>query len=250
MNYRNILLIFLFFFIYGCESPINTKKEKLNFEIENKYKNAGFALIYNDELDGIKKLEERSLNIYHKTLKKNSMVKITNLNNGISLIAKVKSNKVKFSDFYNSVLSLRVAEVLELDENEPYIEIILISKDSTFIAKKAKTFEEESVVAEKAPVDGIQISDLNEKKIKKKIIKDKNFLYSIKVADFYYKDSAKMMLEKIKSESLVKNLKIIEMSKTKYRLLIGPFNDIKSLKETFENMSLFNFENLEILKNA
>tara|TARA_B100000035_G_scaffold130416_1_gene110849 strand:+ start:788 stop:1540 length:753 start_codon:yes stop_codon:yes gene_type:complete len=250
MNYRNILLIFLFFFIYGCESPINTKKEKLNFEIENKYKNAGFALIYNDELDGIKKIEERSLNIYHKTLKKNSMVKITNLNNGISLIAKVKSNKVKFSDFYNSVLSLRIAEVLELDKNEPYIEIILISKDSTFIAKKAKTFEEESVVAEKAPVDGIQISDLNEKKIKKKIIKDKNFLYSIKVADFYYKDSAKMMLEKIKSESLVKNLKIIEMSKTKYRLLIGPFNDIKSLKETFENMSLFNFENLEILKNA
>jgi len=250
MNYRYILLIFLFFFIYGCESPINTKKEKLNFEIENKYKNAGFALIYNDELDGIKKIEERSLNIYHKTLKKNSMVKITNLNNGISLIAKVKSNKVKFSDFYNSVLSLRIAEVLELDENEPYIEIILISKDSTFIAKKAKTFEEESVVAEKAPVDGIQISDLNEKKIKKKIIKDKNFLYSIKVADFYYKNSAKMMLEKIKSESLIKNLKIVEMSKTKYRLLIGPFNDIKSLKETFENMRLFNFENLEILKNA
>ena len=250
MNYRNILLIFLFFFIYGCESPINTKKEKLNFEIENKYKNAGFALIYNDELDGIKKIEERSLNIYHKTLKKNSMVKITNLNNGISLIAKVKSNKVKFSDFYNSVLSLRIAEVLELDQNEPYIEIILISKDSTFIAKKAKTFEEESVVAEKAPVDGIQISDLNEKKIKKKIIKDKNFLYSIKVADFYYKNSAKMMLEKIKSESLIKNLKIVEMSKTKYRLLIGPFNDIKSLKETFENMRLFNFENLEILKNA
>ena len=174
MNYRYILLIFLFFFIYGCESPINTKKEKLNFEIENKYKNAGFALIYNDELDGIKKIEERSLNIYHKTLKKNSMVKITNLNNGISLIAKVKSNKVKFSDFYNSVLSLRIAEVLELDQNEPYIEIILISKDSTFIAKKAKTFEEESVVAEKVPVDGIQISDLNEKKIKKKIIKDKN----------------------------------------------------------------------------
>ena len=59
-----------------------------------------------------------------------------------------------------------------------------------------------------------------------------------------------MMLEKIKSESLIKNLNIVEMSKTKYRLLIGPFNDIKSLKETFENMRLFNFENLEILKNA
>ena len=58
------------------------------------------------------------------------------------------------------------------------------------------------------------------------------------------------MLEKIKKDSLIKNLKIIELSKTNYRLLIGPFNDIKSLKSTFEKMNLFNFENLEILKNA
>jgi len=249
MSYKNIIFIFLIFFIYGCE-PINVKNKKLNFEIENRYKNSGFALIYNDELDGIKKIEPRSLMIYHKNLKKKSMVKITNPINGLSLIAEVKSNKIKFSNFYNAVLSDRIAETLELDENEPYINIVLISKDSTFIAKKAKTFEEESVVAEKAPVDGIQINDLNESKSKKKIKKNKIFSYSIKVADFYYKDSAKLMLEKIKKDSLIKNLKIIELSKTNYRLLIGPFNDIKSLKNTFEKMNLFNFENLEILKNA
>ena len=249
MNYKNIILIFFIFFIYGCES-INVKNKKLNFEIENRYKNSGFALIYNDELDGIKEIEPRSLMIYHKNLKKKSMVKITNPINGLSLIAEVKSNKIKFSNFYNAVLSDRIAKTLELDENEPYINIVLISKDSTFIAKKAKTFEEESVVAEKAPVDGIQINDLNESKSKKKIKKNKIFSYSIKVADFYYKDSAKLMLEKIKKDSLIKNLKIIELSKTNYRLLIGPFNDIKSLKNTFEKMNLFNFENLEILKNA
>ena len=249
MNYKNIILIFFIFFIYGCES-INVKNKKLNFEIENRYKNSGFALIYNDELDGIKEIEPRSLMIYHKNLKKKSMVKITNPINGLSLIAEVKSNKIKFSNFYNAVLSNRIAQTLELDENEPYINIVLISKDSTFIAKKAKTFEEESVVAEKAPVDGIQINDLNESKSKKKIRKNKIFSYSIKVADFYYKDSAKLMLEKIKKDSLIKNLKIIELSKTNYRLLIGPFNDIKSLKNTFEKMNLFNFENLEILKNA
>jgi len=249
MSYKNIIFIFLIFFIYGCE-PINVKNKKLNFEIENRYKNSGFALIYNDELDGIKEIEPRSLMIYHKNLKKKSMVKITNPINGLSLIAEVKSNKIKFSNFYNAVLSDRIAQTLELDENEPYINIVLISKDSTFIAKKAKTFEEESVVAEKAPVDGIQINDLNESKSKKKIKKNKIFSYSIKVADFYYKDSAKLMLEKIKKDSLIKNLKIIELSKTNYRLLIGPFNDIKSLKNTFEKMNLFNFENLEILKNA
>ena len=249
MSYKNIIFIFFIFFIYGCE-PINVKNRKLDFEIENRYKNSGFALIYNDELDGIKEIEPRSLMIYHKNLKKKSMVKITNPINGLSLIAEVKSNKIKFSNFYNAVLSDRIAQTLELDENEPYINIVLISKDSTFIAKKAKTFEEESVVAEKAPVDGIQINDLNESKSKKKIKKNKIFSYSIKVADFYYKDSAKLMLEKIKKDSLIKNLKIIELSKTNYRLLIGPFNDIKSLKNTFEKMNLFNFENLEILKNA
>ena len=249
MSYKNIIFIFFIFFIYGCE-PINVKNKKLNFEIENRYKNSGFALIYNDELDGIKEIEPRSLMIYHKNLKKKSMVKITNLINGLSLIAEVKSNKIKFSNFYNAVLSDRIAQTLELDEKEPYINIVLISSDSTFIAKKAKTFEEESVVAEKAPVDGIQINDLNENKSKKKIKKNKIFSYSIKVADFYYKDSAKLMLEKIKKDSLIKNLKIIELSKTNYRLLIGPFNDIKSLKNTFEKMNLFNFENLEILKNA
>jgi len=250
MNYKLILIIFFTFFIYGCELSNDNKNKKLNFEIENKYKNAGFALIYNDDLTDIKKIEARSLNIYHKTLKKKSMVKITNPENGISLIAEVKSNKVKFSNFYNSVLSSRIAEILFLDKSEPYVNIVLISKDSTFVAKKAKTFEEESKVAEKAPIDGIQINDLNDKKSKKKIIKNKVFSYSIKVADFYYKDTAKIMLARIKKEASIKNLKIIELSKTKYRLLIGPFNDIKSLKDTFENMNLFNFENLEILKNV
>ena len=178
------------------------------------------------------------------------MVKITNPINGLSLIAEVKSNKIKFSNFYNAILSSRIAKTLELDQEEPYINIVLISKDSTFVAKKAKTFEEESIVAEKAPVDGIQINDLNKKETKEKKTIKQVFSYSIKVADFYYKDTAKVMLEKIKIDTPIKNLKIIKLSETKYRLLIGPFNDIKSLKKTFENMNSFNFENLEILKNA
>ena len=38
-------------------------------------------------------------NIYHKSLKRKSIVKITNPKNGKSLIAQVKSNRVKFSNF-------------------------------------------------------------------------------------------------------------------------------------------------------
>ena len=247
MNYKKLIFVF-FIFLYGCE--VSTDNKKIKFKPEKKYVNSGFALIYNEDLDNIKEIEPRSLMIYHKTLKKKSMVKITNPVNGISLIAEVKSNKIKFSNFYNSVLSSRIAKTLKLDYEEPYVEIVLISKDSAYIAKKTKTFEEESVVAEKAPVDGIQINDLNKKKTKKKETKKKVFSYSIKVADFYYNDTAKMMLQKIKKEASINNIRIFKLSETKYRLLIGPFNDIKSLRKTFENMNLFNFENLEILKNA
>ncbi len=58
------------------------------------------------------------------------------------------------------------------------------------------------------------------------------------------------MIDRIKKESLIKDIKIIELSKTKYRVLIGPFNDIKRLKGSFEKMNSLNFENLEILNNV
>ena len=178
-------------------------------------------------------------------------MKITNPINNKSVIARVKSTNKNFSSFYNSVISKRIAEEIELDLDEPFIEIISITKDSTFVAKKSKTFEEEKEVAEKAPVDGIQISDLNKKKTKKNKKKvNKKFLYSIKVADFYYKDTAMLIVDKIKKETKLKNLKIIELTKTNYRVLIGPFNDINSLKESFEKMKPLYFENLEILKNV
>ena len=231
MLYKSIRLIIVCLLLNSCEYSPNDKSPSKHNGLGKKYNNSGFALVYNDDLKNIKKLETRSLSIYHKNLKKRSLVKITNPANGKYLITNVKSNKVKFSNFYNSVLSTRVAEELELDLSEPFVELVLISKDSTFVAKKAKMFEEEREVAEKAPVDGIQINDLNVKKIKKKITKNKNFSYSIKVADFYYKDTAQMMIARIKKEASIKNIRIIKITETKYRLLIGPFNDIKSLKD-------------------
>ena len=233
----------------GC---VQVPKQLDNTEVklEKKYANSGFALIFDESLDKIKKLDDRSLMIYHKSLKRKSTVKITNPKNGKSLIAEIKSNNQKFSDFYNSVISKRIAEDLDLDFNEPLLEITLVSRNSAFIAKKSKTFEEEKKVAEKAPIDGIQIKDLNSKpKKKKKNIKLK-FSYSIKLADFYYKNSAKTMILRIKNETNIKNSKIQQLSKTKFRVLIGPFNDIKSLKESYEKLRPMNFENLEILNNV
>ena len=219
-----------------------------------KYKNSGFALIYQDtfkkEKKISKKIDNRSLLIFHKTLKKNSFVKITNPANKKTIIAEVISNKVKFSEFYNSVITIRIAEELSLNQNEPYIDLVLISQDSTFIAKKAKTFDEEKKVAEKAPIDGIKIDNLGSSNKKEKVIKITKFLYSIKVADFYYKDSAKSMIDRIKVETNLKDPLMKKLSKTKYRVLLGPFDDIKKLENSFNEIKLLNFENLEIIKDV
>ena len=250
MKFRNIIILISIIFFSGCDQYKTKKFPKLNLKPEIKYNNTGFALIYNENLD-LSKIDNRSLEIFHKNLKKKSLIKITNPLNNKSIIAQVKSNRVEFSNFYNSVITNRIAETIELNPNEPYIEITLISKSSTFIAKKAKTFEEEKKVAEKAPIDGIKISNLNNNSIdKSKQKKDKKFSYFIKVADFYYKKTADLMIDRIKSETSLTKIKLIMLSKTNYRVLLGPFNDINSLRESFEKMNSLYFENLEILKNV
>ena len=253
MNFKKIILLFSLIFIFGCNQFENQNKS-INYLGDQKYKNTGFALIYDDQLRKekkiSKKIDNRSLLIFHNKLKKNSFVKITNPINNKSIVAEVISNNVNFSDFYNSVITKRIAEELSLNLQEPYVDLVLISNNSTFIAKKAKTFDEEKKVAEKAPVDGITIDNLgsNEKKVSKKI--KQKFLYSIKIADFYYKDSAKNMINRINQETFLKNTTIKKLSKTKYRVLIGPFNDIKNLEKSFNEIKKLNFENIEILKDV
>ena len=167
------------------------------------------------------------------------------------MIAEVISNKAMFSDFYNSVITSRIVEELSLNLDEPYIDLVLISKNSTFIAKKAKTFNEEKKVAEKAPVDVIQIDNLGDvNQLKKEAKKDKIFSYSIKIADFYYKDSAKNMSNRIIDETNITNPVIKTISNTKYRVLLGPFNDIKKLEDSFNEIKSLDFENIEILKDV
>ena len=136
MIYRIFIVLILSFFLIGCQQTLNNSK-KIQFVPSNKYTNSGFALIYNNNLTELKKLDDRSLNIYHKSLKKKSIVKIINPANGKYLIAEVKSNKMKFSNFYNSVLSLRIAEELELNSDEPFINLILLPKLFGFVKNKS-----------------------------------------------------------------------------------------------------------------
>ena len=87
MNYKIRIFIFSLLFLTGCETTIDSKKDKILITQEKKYNNSGFALIYDDKLEKIKKLEPRSLQIYHKFLKRRSMVKILNPDNGLSILS-------------------------------------------------------------------------------------------------------------------------------------------------------------------
>ena len=224
------------------------------FITNQKYRNVGFALIYSDKLIDTKrinkKLNNKELIIFHKKIFKNSFVKITNPENAKTITAKVISNDAVFSDFYNSVITTRIADELSLNPNDPYIELVLFSKQSTFVAKKAKTFEEEKQVADKAPVDGILINNIGLSKVKKNKITPQKFTFSIKIADFYFKDSAENMIKRIEDETNIKTSTIKKLSNTKYRVLIGPFNDIKNLEKSFNELKPLEFENIEILKNV
>ena len=251
MLYRKILLLIIFLFASNCTTG-SLIKIKTSEKLVNGYSNKGFALIYNEDLYKqkivSKKINERGLIIFQKNLKMNTQVKITNILNNKSIIATVGKNS-KYPLFNNSVLSIRIAEELDLDNNQPYIEILEILENSIFIAQRAKTHDEEKNVAVKAPVDGISINNLNIEKKRDKKKYNTKFSYTIKIADFYFNETALMLLSRIKTENVIENPKIKKISAKKYRVYLGPFNNINSLQKSYNDIRILEFENIEIIKN-
>ena len=251
MHYK-IIFFFCIFLLTSCAE----QSKKINYTKKfNTYSNKGFALIYDDKMYKNKlidkKLNDRSLIIFNNFLKKETPVRITNLINGKYLVAKVGNNS-KYPVFYNSVISKRIANELALDITEPYVEIKTLNQNNSFIINEAKTFEEEKKVADKAPVEGIEISNISNnkktKKIKSKIKSNNSFEYIIKIADLYFLDSAKILQNRLKIEYNIINVNIKKMSKNSYRIYKGPFKKLDSLKREYNDIIKLNFENIEIIK--
>jgi len=251
MLYKRLLILCCFILLNNCTATDLTKN-KISNSLYNPFINKGFSLIYSDKLYDkkiiSKKIDERSLIIFQKNLKRNTIVKITNILNNKSIIGTV-GGKADYPLFNNAVLSARIADEIGLNENEPYVEILEILQDSVFVAKRAKTFEEEKNVASKAPVNNISISDLNIEKIDTKNKIKKKFSYEIKIADFYFNDTALLLVERIIKETMVMDTKIKKINEKKYRVYTGPFNNINTLQKSFNDISILEFENIEIIKN-
>jgi len=249
MPYK-ILTFLLFIILNSCVTSHIEKKDSSTTQ-KSYFLNKGFTLVYSEKLYKEKlvkgKIEDRSLTIFQKNLKKNTKVKITNLINSKYIIVNVGKN-VEYPYFYNSVISRRISKILEIDDLEPYVEIKELLKGSSFIAKKAKTFEEEKTVASKAPIDDIQIKDLSNDGKEKKEVNIKKFSYTIKIADFYFKESANQMKTRVLTETSIKKVNINKLSKNKFRVYLGPFNNLKSLKKSFNAINVLKFDTIEIIK--
>ena len=88
-----------------------------------------------------------------------------------------------------------------------------------------------------------------QKKIEDKITNNTNFSYNIKIADFYFNDTALILLRRIKTEKLIRSPKIKKISDKKYRVYLGPLHNIYSLQKSYNDVSILEFENIEIIRN-
>ena len=216
---------------------------------EPTYSSKGFALIYEDSIFE-RKIVNKKLNndqnyVLHSFLKNNTLVVISNPFNSKSLTAKVRKT-YKYPSIYNIIITKKMADNLDLDINNPYVEVLTIKKNDKFIAKEASIFEEEKNVANTAPVTSININDLSVSTPKIEVKKNKP-TYIINIAEFYFFESTETVKNRFKKEANLENIKIKKISKNKFKVYFGPYASFNSIKETYFSLNELGFEDLDII---
>jgi len=244
------LVTAIFLGMYSC-ADYQTVNEK-NKKYKKYFFSSGFALIYKESLFDNKvinkKIKNEDTQVMHSLLKTNTRVKITNPINLKFIDTKIYK-KAEYPKIFNVVITEKIAAILELDLNNPYVEVSEIKKNKTFIATKSNTFDEEKNVANKVPVDEIKMHDLtkNSNTENTKAFKRKNFI--IRVNDFYYEDSAISLKNTLVNKTRFNNIIVKKINNNKYRLTVGPFKNFNALKTAYISLNNLGFENLNIYNN-
>jgi len=261
MNF--IKKIILLYFILLLTSCVNYKNDMSSQKKEKKYYSLnGFALIYEEglyEQGGIdkkfnnnkivdNKLNNEQIIAMHSSLTKNTLIQIINPETS-KVVDTTIFRRANYSKIFNIVLSKKIVTILELDIDNPYVEIFEIKKNKTFIAKESNTFEEERKAADVAPVDEVKMNDLSDDQIeiKKKIENKKNF--TLVISDFYYHDSAKNLKKELIETTQINEFSIEKINDNKYRLSVGPFENFNALKSIYISLNNLGFEDLDIYRD-
>ena len=213
MKYKILIFIFIFFSCSPQSKTLNQKKP---------YTAMGFAIIYNDyDLQNkiiLGKLNNEKLEISHQNLKTGTLIKIINPENNKSVILK-NNKRIKYPEFYKILVTEPVRDKLELNIDLPILEIIEIKKNKSFIAEKAKIFNEEKKISSNAPVTSVKISNISKDKNKKNDNESKRIF--IHIASFYSGDTANFLKQRIGKELSdfdINKLKVKQISKKKRML--------------------------------
>ena len=198
--HKRILFIF-FFFIISCSNKYQV------------YEKTGFA--------GVSKN-----NKIISYLQKDSLIKITNKNNKISKVYKV-DEQLKSTDSRIIYLPEIVYDEISLNREFPLVLVQSMRENKSFIAKKAKTFDEEKKINKKVKIETIEVLKIdNEKVITKKIFLD--------FGPFYYKTYSETLFKVLSLN--IKNKKLIykDYAPKNHIISIGP---LKNLTE-YDNIYL------------
>ena len=242
------LLIF-FIFIVSCANNYTKTQNKIP------YNSKGFAYIYNENdfknrfIKG--KLDNSKLQVAHNKLKQNTLIRIINPKTSDNIVLK-NIRKIDFPDFYKILITEKVAEKLNLNKEIPLIEIIEIKKNKSFVAKKAKIFTEEKKLSTNAPVTSVQISNISKDKSQKKINKEGPKKIYILIASFYNREIAEFLVKRISIEIPnydTKKLKIRKKSNKQIDLISGPYSAVNLIKNDYNLLMKFGFEELNIIAN-
>ena len=256
---KKIVLLCSIFLLGGCA---DYKSEKLKQIKKNFfYSSNGFALIYSDTLfdqGGIdrklnkdefidNKLNNEEIIAIHSSLKKNTLITIINPETSKAVDAKI-FRKADYAKIFNIVISKKIATILELDTNNPYVEVYEVKKNKTFIAKEGNIYEEEKKIAASAPVDEVKMDDLSreQSEAKTESVNRKNFV--LVISDFYYLDSAKNLKNELVKKTQTSNFSIKKINDNKYRLSVGPFKNFNALKSIYISLNNLGFEDLNIYR--
>ena len=82
--------------------------------------------------------------------------------------------------------------------------------------------------------------------LKKKINKENNFI--IVVSDFYYEDSANVLMKDLINKTKITNISVKKINDKKYRLFLGPFKNFKALKTSYISLNKLGFDELNVYK--
>ena len=198
--YKRILFIF-FFLIISCSNKYQV------------YEKTGFA--------GVSKN-----NKIISYLQKDSLIKITNKNNKISKVYKV-DEQLKSTDSRIIYLPEIIYDEISLNREFPLVLVQSMRENKSFIAKKAKTFDEEKKINKKVKIETIEVLKIdNEKVITKKIFLD--------FGPFYYKTYSETLFRLLSLN--IKNKKLIykDYAPKNHIISIGP---LKNLTE-YDNIYL------------